>query len=79
MLIENYDNIIARIQNKSLKWNEYFSLARELNFVLDSEIEYKKQIARTLLFILLITGQAFLLSIKNYIQILLLNVDFFLI
>lgn len=48
MLIENYDSIISKIQNKSLEWNDYFSLAQELNVILDSKIESEKQIARNI-------------------------------
>jgi len=46
MFEEEYNNIINQIRNRSFTWSDYFSLAKELNFILDTEDSSNKQLAR---------------------------------
>ena len=46
MLEEDYNNIISQIRNKSFTWSDYFSLAKELNIILDTKDSFDKQLAR---------------------------------
>lgn len=48
MLEEDYNNIISHIKNKSFSWLDYFSLAKELNVILDTEDSSDKQQARNI-------------------------------
>lgn len=48
MLEAEYSNIINRIKNKSYTLFDYFSLAKELNIVLDTKDSSEKQLARNI-------------------------------
>ena len=48
MIIDNYNDIIEKIQTKGLTWEGYFSLAKDINVVLDNGSELEKQLARNI-------------------------------
>lgn len=48
MLEEDYNNIISQIKNKSFTWSDYFSLAKDINIILDTEDSFDKQLARNI-------------------------------
>ena len=48
MLEKDYKNIISCIRNKSFTWLDYFSLAKELNIILDIKTSSNKQLARNI-------------------------------
>ncbi len=48
MFEEEYNNIINQIRNRSFTWSDYFSLAKELNLILDTENSSNKQLARNI-------------------------------
>ena len=48
MLEKDYKKIISCIRNKSFTWLDYFSLAKELNIILDVETSSNKQLARNI-------------------------------
>ena len=49
MLAEEYNNIIKQIKNKSFTWYDYFSLAKDLNTILETEDSSEKQLARNII------------------------------
>lgn len=48
MLEKDYKKIISCVRNKSFTWLDYFSLAKELNIILDVETSFNKQLARNI-------------------------------
>lgn len=48
MFEEEYNNIISQIRNKAFTWSDYFSLAKDLNLILDTEDSSDKQLARNI-------------------------------
>ena len=48
MFEENYNKIISQIRNKSFSLSDYFSLAKDLNTVLDTKDSSEKQLVRNI-------------------------------
>lgn len=48
MFEEEYNNIINQIRNRSFTWSDYFSLAKSINLILDTEDSFNKQLARNI-------------------------------
>lgn len=49
MFAREYNKIIKQIKNNSFTWYDYFSLAKELNIILEAEDSSEKQLARNII------------------------------